>query len=171
MGQRLQMTDELHCCCLGLVTCGYRIICSFFNIWKWSVCISGTAVTVNPQHVEFISHGGVVRLQGEPMPVGEDITRRGGGHRAESALWFRPCEGGQLTTKGVAGPPKERSLHPAMDLVLCRVKNSHPVLPGHRSAKGNLTLETHSYLIGWRRCQHWWFHRSQRLMDSQWGGT
>lgn len=31
--------------------------------------------------------------------------------------------------------------------------------------------KTHSYLIGWRRCQHWRFHRSQRLTDSRWGGT
>lgn len=52
--------------------------------------------------------------------MGEDITGRGGGRRAQSALWFRPCQGGQLTTKGVAGPPKEYNLHPAMDLVLCR---------------------------------------------------
>ena len=37
--------------------------------------------------------------------------------------------------------------------------------------KATLTLKTHSYLIGWRRCQHWRFHRSQRLTDSRWGGT
>lgn len=44
-------------------------------------------------------------LQGQPGPVGEDSTRRGGGHsvhqRAQQALWFRPCQGGQLTTKGL----------------------------------------------------------------------
>lgn len=110
-------------------------------------------------------------LQGEPGPVGKDIAGRGGGHSPQPALWFRPCQGGQLTTKGVAGPPKEYNPNPATDLVLCSGKNPHPVSAGDGSAKGDLTLKTHSYLIGWRRCQHWRFHRSQRLTDSQWGGT
>lgn len=30
--------------------------------------------------------------------------------------------------------------------------------------------KTHSYLIGWRRCPHWRFHRSQRLTDNSRGG-
>lgn len=125
----------------------------------------------NPQHAEPECDGGALCLQGEPGPVGEDISGRGGGHHAQPALWFRPCQGGQLTTKGVAGSPKEYNLNPAADLVLCRGKDPHPVSAGDGSAKGDLTLKTHSYLIGWRRCQHWRFHRSQRLTDSWWGGT
>lgn len=33
-----------------------------------------------------VSDGGVLCLQGEPGPVGEDIAGRSGGHRAQPAL-------------------------------------------------------------------------------------
>lgn len=104
-------------------------------IWSWSLC------TKKLWHAVSESDGVVLCLQGQPGPVGEDIARRGGGHRAQPALWFRPSQGGQLTTKVVAGPPKEYNLNPAMDLVLCRGKNPHPVLTGDGSAKGDLTLK------------------------------
>lgn len=83
--------------------------------------------------------GVFLHLQGEPVHVGEDSVRRGGGRRAQSAVRFRPCQGGQLTTKVIAGMPKEYNLHPATDLVLCRGLNPHPVLPGYRSAESDLT--------------------------------
>lgn len=92
----------------------------------------------------------------------------------EDVVPSRPCESGPVKVdnwlpKGFAGPPKEYDVNPATDLELCRKESPHPVWAGDRLAKGDLTLKTHSYLIGWRRCQHWRFHRSQRLTDSWWG--
>lgn len=78
--------------------------------------------------------------------------------------WTTDYQRGCWPTKGIQP-------NPATDLVLCSGENPHPVSAGDGSATGDLTLKTHSYLIGWRRCQHWRFHRSQRLTDSRWGGT
>lgn len=64
----------------------------------------------------------VLSLQGELGPVGEDCTRWGGGCCAYSNSWFWPCQGGQLSTKGVPGPPKEQNLHPATALEFCTFK-------------------------------------------------
>lgn len=129
-----------------------------------------SALNVNPQHAESLME--VFCVYRENLGQWEKISRG----EAEDIVPSRPCDSGPVKVdnwqpKGVAGPPKEYNLNPATDLELCRGKNLHPVLAGDGSAKGDLTLKTHSYLIGWRRCQHWRFHRSQRLTDSRWGGT
>lgn len=157
MGQLLQMTDELHCCLLTGMKCSYRIIFSVFifrnqrfalgaQLWAWSHNMLGL------MEVFYVCRENL--CQWEKISRGE----------VEDIVPSRPYD---------SGPVKVDNWLPKG--LLARQRNTTCILPRTLDSVGGRThilryqdtdqrkatwLWKLSYLIGWRRCQQRWFHRS-----------
>lgn len=131
----------------------------FVHIHWRHVCVSNSAVSMN--------HSGVFYVCRENLSMWEKIACG----EVEDVVPSPPYD---------SGPVKVDNWLPKS--LLARQRNTTCILPRTSYSVGGRThilccrdtdqlkatwLWKLSYLIGWRRCRHWWFHQPQRQMDCQ----
>lgn len=159
MGQLLQTTDDLHCCCLTGMKCSYRIIFTVF-IFRNQRFALGAQLCVWTHNMLGLNLMEVFYVCRENLCQWEKISRG----EVEDIVPSRPYD---------SGPVKVDNWLPKG--LLARQRNTTCILPRTLDSVGGKTHILHyqdtdqrkatwlwklSYLIGWRRCQHRWFHRS-----------